>query len=105
MIEGTTYLFDLDEVARTATPERVLWWAELLGRAERERFLTDAEYRRTRATRTLNVAMAHPKRAQWKVSAEVEADRAVVQSRMAVAEAERAVVTLRSFVELLIRLA
>ena len=53
----------------------------------------------------MNLAAAHPKRAEWKIRAEVDSDSKMVELRLAVAECERSVSTLRSLVELLIRLA
>ena len=62
-------------------------------------------YRQWRGVRTMNLAAAHPKRAEWKIRAEVDSDSKMVELRLAVAECERSVSTLRSLVELLIRLA
>jgi hypothetical protein len=82
-------------------PDKLIWLGELLGTAEEQKIMVDAEYRSFRAAETERILAADPKLAEWKVKARIESTERFGKFKTGIAVAEKNLAALRGAVQAL----
>ena len=105
---GNSYDVDLSEsLERVKTedstiPDELLFFGKLLGALEREKILAEATYRQWRAVLIRSTLGTDPKKAEWKVKADVEANPQFTNHKQRMASAEAACAAIRVHINALL---
>lgn len=101
-VEGYSYALDFEAIAKgTSAPDTLLFWVDLLSRAEREQIMLEARYRQFRANAICTLLEKDPKIAEWKARALLENTDAFRENKSVMAEAQRNVILLRGVLDAL----
>lgn len=76
-VAGETINIDYEQLYSAAPeelPRMVAYWEAMLGNAEAERLVVDAEYRQWRAGFVQTVLRDDPKLSEWKMTAKIESN-------------------------------
>lgn len=102
VVEGNRITINPDAIrTHSGDPGVIVWWADVLSRAEREHAQCDATYRHNRATGMQAFLASDPKAPEWKVRAAIESTAWFVEAQRILAETTRACTLLRAVVDAL----
>ena len=100
-LETMTLKLNFAQMTTSVSPERVLWWADALARAEQERLEADLYYRQWRARESDAIADAKHRMPEHKIRAKLEGSPMFRDLKLAMARAERNCTMLREVVPML----